>query len=114
MVTGAFRDDKIFSYSLSTAVGEGGNRLPVLSRRSCDEIYIVEEGETLHTISDKCGDPFIVEKTLISMILMMFSLASSSRSPFILFLLLNSTEDEEASSSCRNHVQSASLLPHIA
>lgn len=28
----------------------------------CDEIYVVGEGETLHTISDKCGDPFIVEK----------------------------------------------------
>ncbi|XP_031476806.1 uncharacterized protein LOC116248261 [Nymphaea colorata] len=31
-------------------------------RRSCDEIYVVEEGETLHTISDKCGDPYIVER----------------------------------------------------
>ncbi|XP_028121250.1 uncharacterized protein LOC114318531 [Camellia sinensis] len=30
--------------------------------RPCDEIYVVGEGETLHTISDKCGDPFIVEK----------------------------------------------------
>lgn len=30
--------------------------------RPCDEIYVVQEGETLHTISDKCGDPFIVEK----------------------------------------------------
>jgi len=33
----------------------------VLSK-PCDEIYVVREGETLHTISDKCGDPFIVEK----------------------------------------------------
>ncbi|CAL5196192.1 unnamed protein product [Lathyrus oleraceus] len=34
----------------------------VLSKRPyCDEIYVVGEGETLHTISDKCGDPFIVE-----------------------------------------------------
>ncbi|KAI3519522.1 hypothetical protein L2E82_31759 [Cichorium intybus] len=62
MLTGAFRDDQNFSYSLSTAAGEGGNRLPVLNRRPCDEIYVVGEGETLHTISDKCGDPFIVEK----------------------------------------------------
>lgn len=31
-------------------------------RSNCDEIYMVEEGETLHTISDKCGDPFIVER----------------------------------------------------
>ncbi|MFS8013519.1 putative LysM domain-containing protein [Helianthus anomalus] len=29
---------------------------------ACDEIYVVEEGETLHTISDKCGDPFILEE----------------------------------------------------
>lgn len=33
-----------------------------LSERACDEIYVVGEGETLHTISDKCGDPFIVEQ----------------------------------------------------
>ena len=30
--------------------------------RPCDEIYVVKEGETLHTISDKCNDPFIVEE----------------------------------------------------
>ncbi|KAL8114227.1 hypothetical protein AgCh_021181 [Apium graveolens] len=30
--------------------------------RICDEIYVVGEGETLHTISDKCKDPFIVEQ----------------------------------------------------
>ncbi|KAF5800472.1 putative LysM domain-containing protein [Helianthus annuus] len=29
---------------------------------TCDEIYVVGEGETLHTISEKCGDPFIVEE----------------------------------------------------
>lgn len=62
MLTGAFRDDQNFSYSLSTTAGGGGNRLPVLNRRPCDEIYVVGEGETLHTISNKCGDPFIVEK----------------------------------------------------
>lgn len=33
-----------------------------LLNRACDEIYVVGEGETLHTISDKCGDPFIVEQ----------------------------------------------------
>ncbi|KAG9158444.1 hypothetical protein Leryth_013188 [Lithospermum erythrorhizon] len=32
-----------------------------LQERPCEEIYVVGEGETLHTISDKCGDPFIVE-----------------------------------------------------
>ncbi|CAN6569365.1 hypothetical protein ACFX13_001939 [Malus domestica] len=30
--------------------------------RPCDEIYVVGEGETLHTISDKCDDPYIVER----------------------------------------------------
>ncbi|XVF79960.1 hypothetical protein PTKIN_Ptkin15bG0032200 [Pterospermum kingtungense] len=30
--------------------------------RECDEIYVVGEGETLHSISDKCNDPFIVEQ----------------------------------------------------
>ncbi|RZC72789.1 hypothetical protein C5167_048269 [Papaver somniferum] len=30
--------------------------------KPCDEIYVVGEGETLHTISDKCGDPYIVEQ----------------------------------------------------
>ncbi|MED6118004.1 hypothetical protein PIB30_115391, partial [Stylosanthes scabra] len=35
----------------------------IISHRGppCEEIYVVGEGETLHTISDKCGDPFIVE-----------------------------------------------------
>ncbi|KAK4431544.1 hypothetical protein Salat_0916500 [Sesamum alatum] len=34
---------------------------PILDR-PCDEIYVVGEGETLHTISEKCGDPYIVER----------------------------------------------------
>ncbi|XP_019158796.1 PREDICTED: uncharacterized protein LOC109155627 [Ipomoea nil] len=29
---------------------------------ACDEIYVVKEGETLQTISDKCNDPFILEE----------------------------------------------------
>ncbi|CAI9092149.1 OLC1v1027324C1 [Oldenlandia corymbosa var. corymbosa] len=37
-----------------------GNRF--MGHKPCDEIYVVGEGETLHTISDKCGDPFIVEQ----------------------------------------------------
>ncbi|KAI3749017.1 hypothetical protein L6452_12526 [Arctium lappa] len=32
------------------------------SDHTCDEIYVVGEGETLNTISEKCGDPFIVEE----------------------------------------------------
>lgn len=48
------------SYSAeATAGGNGGN---LLRTRPCDEIYVVGEGETLHTISDRCGDPFIVER----------------------------------------------------
>ncbi|XP_012066520.1 uncharacterized protein LOC105629522 [Jatropha curcas] len=30
--------------------------------KGCDEIYVVREGETLHSISEKCGDPYIVEE----------------------------------------------------
>ncbi|KAL8062572.1 hypothetical protein ABFX02_02G156400 [Erythranthe guttata] len=30
-------------------------------REYCSEIYLVKEGETLHSISDKCDDPFILE-----------------------------------------------------
>lgn len=62
MLTGAFRDDQNYNYSVSTVSSGGGNRLPVISRRPCEEIYVVGEGETLHTISDKCGDPYIVER----------------------------------------------------
>lgn len=31
-------------------------------RSPCDEIYVVGEGETLQSISDKCSDPFILEE----------------------------------------------------
>ncbi|KAL4308945.1 hypothetical protein GQ457_01G015480 [Hibiscus cannabinus] len=30
-------------------------------KRACDEMYVVGQGETLQSISEKCGDPFIVE-----------------------------------------------------
>ncbi|CAK9135217.1 unnamed protein product [Ilex paraguariensis] len=33
-----------------------------LLNRPCDEIYVVGEGETLHTISAKCDDPYIIEQ----------------------------------------------------
>ncbi|XP_050226550.1 uncharacterized protein LOC126676402 [Mercurialis annua] len=33
-----------------------------MMNKACDEIYVVREGETLHTISEKCGDAFIVEE----------------------------------------------------
>ncbi|KAJ4777317.1 Peptidoglycan-binding LysM domain-containing family protein [Rhynchospora pubera] len=34
----------------------------LVGQQPCDEIYVVSEGETLHSIIDKCGDPFIVER----------------------------------------------------
>lgn len=37
------------------------NQLDIVNK-PCDEIYVVREGETLHTISEKCGDPYIVEE----------------------------------------------------
>ncbi|MQM18278.1 hypothetical protein Taro_051266 [Colocasia esculenta] len=52
--------------SLRESPAEGGDgekvRGGAFAGRPCDEIYVVGEGETLHTISDKCGDPFIVEQ----------------------------------------------------
>ncbi|RWW17929.1 hypothetical protein GW17_00018118, partial [Ensete ventricosum] len=32
------------------------------SDQPCDEIYVVRQGETLQTISDKCDDPYILEE----------------------------------------------------
>uniref|UniRef100_A0A7N0SWY6 LysM domain-containing protein n=1 Tax=Kalanchoe fedtschenkoi TaxID=63787 RepID=A0A7N0SWY6_KALFE len=52
--------------TLLSRIGNGGDaelrarRERVL--RPCDELYVVREGETLHTISEKCGDPYIVEE----------------------------------------------------
>jgi LysM domain len=37
-------------------------RGPKFSDRPCDEYYVVSEGETLHSISDKCHDPLILEE----------------------------------------------------
>ncbi|PWZ43565.1 hypothetical protein Zm00014a_021806 [Zea mays] len=39
-----------------------GPRLGGPAARPCEEVYVVGEGETLHSISDRCGDPFIVER----------------------------------------------------
>ncbi|CAN6300355.1 unnamed protein product [Urochloa humidicola] len=30
--------------------------------RPCEELYVVAEGETLHSISARCGDPYILER----------------------------------------------------
>ncbi|KAL5218334.1 hypothetical protein ABZP36_019018 [Zizania latifolia] len=42
--------------------GAGVVRGAALSARPCEEIYVVADGETLHSISDKCGDPYILEQ----------------------------------------------------
>ncbi|KAL4346787.1 hypothetical protein GQ457_17G025630 [Hibiscus cannabinus] len=63
--------------SVSDEEAVSGSRL---LNRPCDEIYVVTEGETLHSISDKCGDPFIVERNRTSRIPTMCSPASLSRS----------------------------------
>lgn len=39
-----------------------GPRLGGPAARPCEEVYVVGEGDTLHSISDRCGDPFIVER----------------------------------------------------
>ncbi|KAL6495449.1 hypothetical protein OROGR_030012 [Orobanche gracilis] len=41
--------------------GSSINKWPFVSR-GWDEIYVVGEGETLQTISEKCDDPFILEQ----------------------------------------------------
>ncbi|KAE8704679.1 hypothetical protein F3Y22_tig00110447pilonHSYRG00015 [Hibiscus syriacus] len=52
----------IGSIRASSVSDEPAVRGAQLLNRRCDEIYVVTEGETLHSISDKCGDPFIVER----------------------------------------------------
>ncbi|PAN48829.1 hypothetical protein GQ55_9G423800 [Panicum hallii var. hallii] len=49
--------------------GRGGGGPPVvvvrgarLAARPCEELYVVAEGETLHGISARCGDPYILER----------------------------------------------------
>lgn len=39
-----------------------GSHQLFMTRRPCEEIYVVGRGETLHTIGEKCGDPFVVEQ----------------------------------------------------
>jgi len=43
----------VFMTALATA-------RPIAEEHPCDEIYIVGEGETLQTISEKCNAPFIL------------------------------------------------------
>ncbi|GKV37496.1 hypothetical protein SLEP1_g45523 [Rubroshorea leprosula] len=40
----------------------GGVQGRMAMKKPCEEIYVVREGETLQSISEKCGDPFIVEE----------------------------------------------------
>lgn len=46
------------------AAGRGGGRgqWQSLVEKACDEIYVVGEGESLHSISDKCADPYILHR----------------------------------------------------
>ncbi|XP_062117567.1 uncharacterized protein LOC133831324 [Humulus lupulus] len=37
-------------------------RKHISNHKICDEIYVVREAETLQTISERCGDPYIVEE----------------------------------------------------
>ncbi|KAK1376906.1 LysM domain-containing protein [Heracleum sosnowskyi] len=43
------------------ALEVGGDQLMPIGR-ICDQIFVVGEGETLHTINDKCKEPFITEQ----------------------------------------------------
>ncbi|CAN6288984.1 unnamed protein product [Urochloa humidicola] len=54
--------------SLAGGGGGGGGQVVVmrgarlLEARPCEELYVVAEGETLHSISARCGDPYILER----------------------------------------------------
>ncbi|KQJ84127.1 hypothetical protein BRADI_5g18870v3 [Brachypodium distachyon] len=61
VLLGALRADYDADADGGEAVYFRGARLGG-GRRPCEEVYVVGEGETLHSISDKCGDPFIVER----------------------------------------------------
>lgn len=49
------------AYAVDETTNSGGGGERVARGRECSEIYVVREGETLHSISDKCNDPFILE-----------------------------------------------------
>ncbi|XP_047324697.1 uncharacterized protein LOC124928208 [Impatiens glandulifera] len=59
LTTASFPDH---DHDLDQATGDMITTGSLMLNRPCDEIYVVGEGETLNTISDKCGDPFIVEQ----------------------------------------------------
>ncbi|GJN19946.1 hypothetical protein PR202_gb07266 [Eleusine coracana subsp. coracana] len=49
--------------AVGSLAGAGEVRGPrLLAMRPCEEIYVVGEGETLHSISARCGDPYILER----------------------------------------------------
>ena len=43
------------------SAGVNGWRDGAVRSKPCDDIYVVGERETLHSIGEKCGDPYIVE-----------------------------------------------------
>lgn len=51
-----------FSFLEALNLEDDQSNMKLLGSKVCDEIYVVEEGESLQTISDKCNDPFILEE----------------------------------------------------
>ncbi|XP_027359301.1 uncharacterized protein LOC113867970 [Abrus precatorius] len=62
ILLGSIRESTSVPSEDDTTAGAAVRGRSHIFERPCDEIYVVGEGETLHTISDKCGDPFIVER----------------------------------------------------
>ncbi|CAI8602590.1 unnamed protein product [Vicia faba] len=58
------RDDDELNVQIQNMLQENdfSNNNNNYNNKICDEIYVVGEGETLQTISEKCGDPYIVEE----------------------------------------------------
>lgn len=59
IVLGTSCESRLLSYTSESSIRMNHQ---MSMNKPCEEIYVVEEGETLHTISQKCGDPFIVEE----------------------------------------------------
>ncbi|KAJ1693421.1 hypothetical protein LUZ63_010119 [Rhynchospora breviuscula] len=62
ILMGSLREGRGRMSEMEIETSESGIVMKGVGQRPCDEIYVVSEGETLHSIIDKCGDPFIVER----------------------------------------------------
>jgi hypothetical protein len=58
-LAGSGDEEEQYWYNRGGLVVVRGARLA--AARPCDELYVVAEGETLHSISARCGDPYILE-----------------------------------------------------